>query len=103
MKVIEALPVDRFENVLDAGAELLEELKRIMRERGLPEEDAPSIVCVAAAGALHVSPVPHKDFRDMINMSTTMWRKDGEGLSNLEFDPPHRTEDAKTIVVAPGN
>lgn len=93
MKVTEAMSPDRFEAVLDAGAELLDALRGIMRSYGLAEEDAPAVVCVAASGALSCSPVPQKNFGEMIDMTSRMWKREGDGsLADLEFNPPHRQD-----------
>jgi hypothetical protein len=104
MKVIEAMSDDRFERALDAGAELLDALRNVLRSYGLSVDDAPAVLCVAAAGVLSVSPVPHDNFHEMIDMSTAMWHDDGTStLDGLEFSPPHRQDAVRAAPVVQGN
>src|SRR5574337_336128 len=89
------MAVEKFEAVLDAGAELFDALRDIVRRYGLETDDAPAVLSVALAGVFTVSPVPHHSFQSVVDVSTQMWRKEGDGgtLDSLEFDPPHRAEE----------
>ncbi len=88
------MPAEKFEAVLDAGAELFDALRDIVRRYGLETDDAPAVLSVALAGVFSVSRVPYQSFPTVVDVSTQMW-KGGEGgtLDSLEFDPPHRTEE----------
>lgn len=94
MKVTEMMEMNEFERCCDAGAELMEALKEILRRNGLDAGNAAPVISIAAAGVMRISAVDPDDFYSVVEMSGQMWQDaPGEGLEGVTFDPPHRHPD----------
>ncbi len=93
MQIIEKMNDNRFEKIIDAGAEMVGELVKLMEKYGIPASDASNVMAVASAGVAVGSGLKLEDFSHAVELSSAMWRTEvRNGEEGIVFDPPHRRE-----------
>lgn len=91
MEIIEKMEDNTFDDILDAGVELVAALVPILQKRGLGLEHASAVVAVAAAGIAKGSNLRSGEVAEMVDAVISMWREqERDGQSGVVFDPPHR-------------
>jgi len=92
MEIIEATPRDEFEDICDAGDELLNELYAVLNRRGLSIEHAPNVLVIAAGGVMVGSGFPSEYLAEGSTTAMQLWRSEqlADGSTRIVFDPPHR-------------
>lgn len=94
MQIIEKMNDDSFDQICDAGAEMVAELVKIMDKHGIPLEQASNIMAVAAAGVTVGGGLELDKFSVAVELSVPMWRAEvRNGVQGIVFDPPHRRPD----------
>lgn len=94
MQIIEKMEDDRFENICDAGVELVQSLIEILKTRGLDPSDALPVVAIAMAGIAKGSKISTDHAMEAVEVARPFWRNEMNGEENgIVFDPAHRRSD----------
>lgn len=102
MEIIEKMPTEAFDNICDAGVELVKQLVVILGRFGLGPENAISVLAVATAGIAKGSQVETDDFVQMFESISPMWSVRAQnGRNGIVFDPVHRHPNFTYPVVDP--
>ena len=93
------MPDGQFDQICDAGVELVRALTAILKSHGIGLEHASSVIGVAAAGVAKDLRLDLSEMTEIIASVSHMWRpaKAGEE-SGVVFDPAHRRPDFVPIV-----
>lgn len=102
MQIIEKMPDEQFEEICDAGVELVQELVKVLERHGLGLEHGSTVLAVAAAGIAKGSHIVMSDFVETIESVAPMWREESrQGKRGIIFDPAHRRSDYVAVELDP--
>jgi len=103
MQVIEKMSDGDFDEVCDAGVDLVKALTLVLKRHGLGVDQASNVLAVAAAGVAKSMKLNPSDFVEAVISITPMWRHDttDESGTGVVFDPAHRQPDFVPVIADP--